>query len=273
MLKNDPLLAQISKYPDHINLMKSYQFPLFLLHFGNLWYAVTKKSLAASTPMMRQELGLTPSHIGQFSASFSLCYGIFKLIGGLLTDIMPATMVYSLGLLLGSVINMLIPALSDLSSIHWCWAINGAVQGGGGPSLSKVVIEQFPPGARASTWSSLLTANNVGYLLSPYLLMLPLYKLGWKGPFWVSGFVGVASAVSMLMWPVPLLDHAEAAAGSSNRKTAIHHAEKIPSKQSAPMAVMHTLLTVQLVLADALTYFLAKGMSDWTGNPNLSFPQ
>jgi sugar phosphate permease len=40
--------------------------------------------------------------------------------------------------------------------IIWLWGINGLLQGAGGPSLSKLVIDFFPPKKRSSAWTSLL---------------------------------------------------------------------------------------------------------------------
>lgn len=132
---------------------------IIALYFGNLWYAVTKKSLSSSLPVMKKVFSLSPADIGRFSATFSMGYGLFKLVGGILTDYIPATTVFSLGLLFGSIMNLAIPALPRLDLIQACWAVNGAVQGGGGPALSKVVIEEFPSDQRASTWSGLLTVS------------------------------------------------------------------------------------------------------------------
>jgi sugar phosphate permease len=155
---------------------------LVILYIGNLWYAVTKKSLSVATFSMKEDLGITAASIAQFSSSFSLTYGIFKLVGGLLTDIFPAGTLFSLGLLLGSIINLVIPFLPNLATIQLAWSLNGLVQGGGGPALSKIVIEKFAVDRRASIWSNLLTVcsftqlttHRIQYVLLSKMLFRPI---------------------------------------------------------------------------------------------------
>ncbi|RYY87124.1 MFS transporter [archaeon] len=163
----------------------SFLIPLStaLLYVGNMWYAVIKKSLASSTPLMQKELGITATDIGEFSASFSLCYGLFKLVGGLLSDIYPVCTLYSGCLLLGGMMNICIPMLyinkdkytytnnahinsfrsmfSLIPMLKVCWSVNGVVQGAGGPALSKITIDFFPAQHRSRAWSALLTVGMV----------------------------------------------------------------------------------------------------------------
>jgi sugar phosphate permease len=139
----------------------NHQLASTILHLSNLWYAILKKSLASSTPTMRDELLLHTRDIGDFSAIFSLGYGIFKLVGGVLCDIFPADQVFSMGIFLGSCINLLIPLSNDVLVIKGLWGLNGVLQGAGGPATSKIVIDYFPKERRMSTWSSLL---NVSYV-------------------------------------------------------------------------------------------------------------
>eukprot|EP01039_Chlorochromonas_danica_P001868 gene1868-2044_t len=216
---------------------------------------------------MKKVFSLSPADIGRFSATFSIGYGLFKLVGGILTDYVPATTVFSLGLLFGSVINLTIPALpSRLDLIQACWAMNGAVQGGGGPALSKVVIEEFPSEQRASTWSSLLTFNNLGYLLAPYILMYPLFQWGWQGPFWTAGAIGLVSSLAMLAYPVSRTQHTTS---SSSTSSTTSDNNKVTPTHSSVAAVtlleasLHTCLAAILIFSDMLTYFVIKGISDW----------
>jgi sugar phosphate permease len=93
-------------------MLKHYDVPYYILYFSNLWYAMLKRSLAASLPLMKSQLHLSYHDIGQCSALFSIFYGSFKLVGGIISDLLPVYQVYSIGILLGSVINLLIPVFA-----------------------------------------------------------------------------------------------------------------------------------------------------------------
>eukprot|EP00981_Chlorochromonas_danica_P007833 scaffold1884_cov343-Ochromonas_danica.AAC.50 len=243
------------------------------LYFGNLWYAVTKKSLSSSLPVMKKVFSLSPADIGRFSATFSIGYGLFKLVGGILTDYVPATTVFSLGLLFGSVINLTIPALpSRLDLIQACWAMNGAVQGGGGPALSKVVIEEFPSEQRASTWSSLLTVSYTSSSSSSSsshtvinMMSTASSSIIW-GPFWTAGAIGLVSSLAMLAYPVSRTQHTTS---SSSTSSTTSDNNKVTPTHSSVAAVtlleasLHTCLAAILIFSDMLTYFVIKGISDW----------
>jgi sugar phosphate permease len=138
---------------------KTETMSLLLLFLSNLWYAITKKSLSSAIPLMKQHIGFTNKNIGECSANFSLLYGSFKLIGGVLADIFPADFLFTLGLALGSLINLCIPIVSQGQYISYFWGLNGLLQGMGGPALSKVVMDHIPADRKAAVWSNLFTVS------------------------------------------------------------------------------------------------------------------
>jgi len=133
---------------------------LGFLYLSNIWYAVTKKSLAASVPLMKKEIGFTNKNLGECSANFSILYGSFKLIGGVMTDIFSANALFSLGLLFGSIINLVIPFIHDAKYISYIWGFNGLLQGVGGPASSKIVLDNVPSNRKTTIWSNLLTVSH-----------------------------------------------------------------------------------------------------------------
>lgn len=137
----------------------SRDFYTLLLLFANLNYALVKKPFSCSIPQMIVKLGLTKKDIGEFSASFTFLYALFKLVGGVLTDMLSGHLLFSGGLFLGGLINLIIPFFSDIPTLRSLWAMNGLLQGSGGPALSKIAIVYFPSNCRSSTWSFLNTVR------------------------------------------------------------------------------------------------------------------
>lgn len=121
---------------------------------------------------MKDSLGLSNKDFGDFSAGFSMGYGIFKLIGGVMTDFVCAHFLFSCGLLAASLLNFAFPFVASLLldetnsanpdrdayliGLIWTfWSLNGILQGVGGPALSKVVIQSVDPQKRSLIWSNL----------------------------------------------------------------------------------------------------------------------
>ncbi len=150
---------------------------LMVLYLANLCYALPKRSLPASFPFMKDSLRLSNKDYGNFSAGFSLGYGLFKLIGGVMTDFVSAHRLFACGLMAASLLNCIFPQvinlmnedfydnvdkngsiINDSSMVHivWIfWTLNGVLQGVGGPALSKVVIQNFSSSRRSAIWSNL----------------------------------------------------------------------------------------------------------------------
>jgi len=122
---------------------------------GNLFYSITKKSLSVALPLIKSSLLASNVDIGAISSKFSLSYGCSKLLGGVLSDIFPPSLLFNVGLFLGAALNIGILLVSDAPSIGILWMLNGMGQGIGGPALSKLVVTHFPSSVSSSVWSYL----------------------------------------------------------------------------------------------------------------------
>lgn len=99
----------------------------FLL--GNLFYSITKCSLSTSMPTIKSQLSASKVDIGNISSQFSLSYGVSKLVGGFLSDIFPAYLIFIIGLTLGSVVNLAVAHVTTVRMIGMLWMLNGMGQG------------------------------------------------------------------------------------------------------------------------------------------------
>lgn len=141
---------------------------------GNYFYSIAKKSLASSTPLLKRTLSVSKQDLGDMSSDFSLAYGVSKLVGGALSDLLPPYVFYTVGLFLGAFANLAIAGVTDIKAIGYLWMLNGLGQGVGGPALSKVVVDLFPSSVRSSVWSNLTFVSALRSLALYLLLTLLL---------------------------------------------------------------------------------------------------
>lgn len=106
--------------------------------------------------------------------------GVSRIIGGVLSDLVPPCDLFCIGLVLASLSNVAFAYSSSLSHFSLSWGVNGLVQGMGWPSLANYVIARFNKQSLGLIWSVLMFGSNLGYMVAPFVL-LPLVKtFGWR---------------------------------------------------------------------------------------------
>jgi len=122
-------------------------------------YAAIKKTLSVSAPYLLHSNWMSKLELGIISTNFSLAYGFSKLIGGILSDLFRPQLLFELGLVMGSAVNIIIAVVTpdgiqrSLFSIGNLWLLNGIAQGIGGPALNKMLVETFEPTSRGTAVS------------------------------------------------------------------------------------------------------------------------
>jgi OPA family sugar phosphate sensor protein UhpC-like MFS transporter len=68
-------------------------------------------------------------YIGNISTSFSIAYGISKFVGGVVSDFLPADILFSAGLFLAALSNLLFSFSLNINVLCFLWSVNGLIQG------------------------------------------------------------------------------------------------------------------------------------------------
>eukprot|EP01035_Chromulina_nebulosa_P026762 gene26762-35077_t len=269
---------------------------LLLIISAQVLYAMIKKTLSVSSPYLIQSKYLSKMEYGMISTKFSLSYGISKLVGGVLSDFLSPKSLYITGLMLGSAVNLIIAVAAPMSSsettrsyslfsIDNLWSLNGMAQGIGGPALNKLLVVSFDSASRGSMLSIFTFASNVGYLISP-LVLLPLSIVHWQLPFLVCGSLGLATSLfiqALFTW-----DSSRSRSSPSSTSSCVHEGDAIARSVSVPvpaelpprssawsqlllMDVATWFQIAMLLAAHVLTYFTLKGMHEWTGHRTFDF--
>ena len=117
------------------------------LLFGYSSYYFCRKSYTFAIPALIRELNLKKNELGVITSGFAAMYGIGKFSGGLLSDsklMSPRTM-FTLGMILTGIINILIGLTGNVWLLTFLWSINGLFQGCGWPPCTKLLREWFSP--------------------------------------------------------------------------------------------------------------------------------
>ena len=195
-------------------------FLLLALFQGYIFFNVTRKSFTLANTDLIETLNFKKSDIGIISSSFTAVYGISKLLGSIMTDIVDSTYLFCGSLFLSGIVCLFFPFFTSISMFSVLWSINGLIQGAGWPSLAKLCADRVPSDKLGKAISIMTAAGNLGSVLAPALVMIPqAYFFGkastladgecameeeenektglmiWQGIMLISGIYGIVGAI------------------------------------------------------------------------------
>ena len=131
---------------------------------GYSCYYLTRNSLTYTAPVMvaSKELGLDVSSIGAMTSIFPIAYGMSKFVSGVLGSMMSASRLLGLGLICTGLINVFFGFGSSLAWFCTLWAMNGVLQGVGGPCCARILTSWFATEERGTYWGMWNIAHNLG---------------------------------------------------------------------------------------------------------------
>lgn len=159
------------------------------------------KSLTYTAPVMvaSKELGLDVSSIGAMTSIFPIAYGMSKFVSGVLGSMMSASRLLGLGLICTGLINVCFGFGSSLAWFCTLWAMNGILQGVGGPCCARILTSWFATEERGTYWGMWNIAHNLGGFMAPLLAGSAAASLGWKWGMWAPGMIGVVVGCILLL--------------------------------------------------------------------------
>ena len=141
--------------------MKSFyrqRFFMFLaISVGWCLYYFCRKTFVASMPELVRDRGLEKTHLGSIASSFTILYGVSKLISGIMSDNFSGKLLLSAGLFVSGVCCLLFPLSDHVLLLSVLWGCNGYVQGFGWPGCANV-LKSWYSRDEIATWWSLLSA-------------------------------------------------------------------------------------------------------------------
>lgn len=162
-------------------------------------------------PELVRQRGLEKTHLGSIASSFTILYGVSKLI-------------LSVGLFVSGICCLLFPCFNHVLVLAMVWGCNGYVQGLGWPGCANILKSWYARGEMATWWAILSAAGNIGATITPLTFTFVALNFGWENAFYLTGLVACITGV--LLW-ILIRDspshHVNMLTDSSNKRTAKGH--------------------------------------------------
>nr|XP_032641795.1 glucose-6-phosphate exchanger SLC37A4 isoform X4 [Chelonoidis abingdonii] len=177
-----------------------YRTVIFTAMFvGYTLYYFNRKTFSFVMPSIMEEIELDKDDLGLITSSQSAAYAISKFISGVLSDQMSARWLFSSGLLLVGVVNVVFSWSSTVTVFSGLWFLNGLAQGLGWPPCGKVLRKWFEPSQFGTWWAILSTSMNLAGGLGPIVAALMALRYDWRTTLSVSGFICVGASFVCLV--------------------------------------------------------------------------
>lgn len=88
------------------------------------------------------------------------------------------------------------------ASLFWfciLWAINGTLQGLGGPCCARMLTSWYASKERGTWWGMWNIAHNLGGFMAPLIAGAAAREFGWRWGMWIPGMLGLVMGVYVLL--------------------------------------------------------------------------
>lgn len=221
----------------------------------------------ASSPM-REELGLSQSHLGLLMATFMIAYGLAEVPWGLFGDRKGVRNPLAMIILGGSLTTAGLALVAWLPKVLF-WQLGflialrflfGAFQAGTFPSITRMLADWMPTTERGGAQGLLWMSSRIGGATAP-LLLVPLFVWfgSWKTPLMVAAGLGVLWCA--IFWPW-FRNRPEQMASVNDAERKLIAAGRVDAPAKHGAVPWRRMLTSRSVWALCLMY----GMLGYSGN-------
>lgn len=163
-------------------------------------YYLTRNSLTYTAPVMVADptLGMDITQIGAMTSIFPIAYGMSKFVSGVVGARFPASVLLGGGLMATALINIMFGFGSSLAWFCFFWALNGTLQGVGGPCCARILTNWFASKERGTYWGMWNIAHNLGGFAAPIVAGGFAKAMGWKWGMFAPGLIGLVVGTFVL---------------------------------------------------------------------------
>nr|ADL09364.1 solute carrier family 37 member 4 variant 2 [Sus scrofa] len=238
-----------------------YRAVIFSAMFGGYsLYYFNRKTFSFVMPSLVEEIRLDKDDLGLITSSQSAAYAISKFVSGVLSDQMSARWLFSSGLLLVGLVNVIFSWSSTVPVFAALWFLNGLARGLGWPPCGKILRKWFEPSQFGTWWAILSTSMNLAGGLGPILATILAQSYSWRSTLALSGALCVVVSFLCL-----LLIHNEPA------DVGLRNLDPIPSKgkkgSSKEESTLQELLLTPYLWVLSIGYLVVFGVktccTDW----------
>lgn len=237
-------------------------------------YYLTRNSLTYTAPVMVADasLGLDITAVGAMTSIFPIAYGMSKFVSGVLGARSSPQILLAGGLMATAVVNIMFGFGTSLIWFCSFWAMNGILQGLGGPCCARILTSWFATKERGTYWGMWNIAHNLGGFAAPILAGTAARTYGWQWGMWAPGICGIVIGLLVLLavrdspeaigyTPVEAAPVAAPPKGGSGGDKADD------GKESLLSLLVNNVLKNPYIWAMAFTYFfiyvIRQGVTSW----------
>jgi OPA family glycerol-3-phosphate transporter-like MFS transporter len=174
---------------------RRYRWQVFEAGFiGYTFYYFVRNNLAVVAPDIGEALQYSKPMIGNIFAITAICYGIGKFVMGYMSDHSNPRKFMATGLFLTACVNFMF-AGSTTYAVHLVlWALNGLVQGMGGPSHGRILAHYYSYNERGFIYGAANIAHNLGGGIIGVFAAWCATRYGWEYAFIFPGLIALAGS-------------------------------------------------------------------------------
>jgi ACS family hexuronate transporter-like MFS transporter len=175
-----------------------YRFVVaFLLFVAGIINYMDRAALGIVAPLVRADLGLSPSELGFIFSTFFFGYALFAFVGGQLADRYGPRRVYSWAAGTWSVLCALTGAVSGFAQLFTVRALFGFAEGPMNSTTNRMITSWFPREETSRTIGFTFSGQTVGSAIAAPIVGLLAIAYGWRISFVA---IGIAGLLWVVVW-------------------------------------------------------------------------
>lgn len=240
------------------------------LVLGYSFYYLTRNSLTYTAPVMVADpaLGMDITQVGAMTSIFPIAYGMSKFISGVLGAKTSPRLLLAAGLMATATVNILFGFQASMLWFCILWAINGTLQGLGGPCCARMLTSWFASKERGTYWGMWNIAHNLGGFMAPIIAGTAAREFGWRWGMWVPGIAGLVMGAYVLISTADSPEKLGFPPVEEVKSKAPKTSEPAKPKPSLLEMLVKNVLKNPYIWGMAFTYFfvyiIRQGVTSWS---------
>jgi MFS family permease len=165
-----------------------------LLWFCGFFNYADRQAVMSVFPLLQEDFGLSKAQLGLLGSAFMIVYALAAPLSGFLVDLAPRRVLIVSGLAFWSVICAATGMARSLGQLLVFRAAEGLGESFYFPASMSLLADYHGPTTRSRAMSLHQTSVYVGTAGGGILAGWLGERWGWRSPFWILGFLGVAYA-------------------------------------------------------------------------------
>jgi sugar phosphate permease len=158
---------------------------------------VDRVNISTAGPYIRDDLGLSNTDLGLALGAFSIPYALFQVFGGLIGDKFGPRKVLGIVGVIWSGATAVTGAVTGLVSLFIARLALGFGEGASFPTATQAMSKWMPEDQRGFAQGIVHSASRIGNAITPPVVALLIFWLGWRGSFVI---LGVVSFFWVIVW-------------------------------------------------------------------------